>query len=406
MPLLAVLGLVHLGFALTLLILRQTGRCDDGVVVLPAVQDLAAVGRGFARLSLVEDGAGHPTAVAVSPAASRVENSWRNVPPPQVRCGVEMLYMSTFFGRPNLPQVNEKKQNFYDGTSRAIGVQVDSDVAINRRAEMLSKKFVLVGAMAAAGTVGSAHATFMDFTVDQTSITAGTTATALGLSLGAPQFVADKITGFYNERLTINSVGGAFDTAAYSYMNAFSANEGTTPPVPNGSLAGTTYNLYAVFTSSGFFDGGTTFTGLTGSFKFYLDPLKDTTLALGTTGSDPIARGNIGDDYELASASVLSFGTGNNVDPGSYKLIFSNFTLTSPNGPQFFVAPVDFYMNVTVTGDFDQFNVVFDPDTGLATVSPTGDVSAVFEQVPEPGSLALAGLALLGIGSIRRRFMK
>ncbi len=74
---------------------------------------------------------------------------------------------------------------------------------------------------------------------------------------------------------------------------------------------------------------------------------------------------------------------------GFFDLVFDDFTLTD-DGKGYFVSPTPFSLRVNVDGDFDNFLVV-------GTQNIDGDVSAQF-LVPEPGSLILAGLALLGLG--------
>lgn len=264
---------------------------------------------------------------------------------------------------------------------------------------------VAAAALALLGATAAHAAPFGDFTVDQTSITVGDTPTLLAFDIGEPTFEADKINGGYNEVLTITAAfdptSNPFVSNAYAYLNGFFRNEGT--DIAIGSLSGTGYNLYATFTASGSYDlTNNTFTGASGTLNFYLDPLVDTVLGLGTSGSDPVTAVGNSDDYLLATATNLAFATGNNVEPGSYRIIWDNLALTS-DGSEFFVAPTPFYLVVDVTGDFDVFPVEFDPDTGTATISTTGDVSAVFQDVPEPASLALVGLGLLGLGAARRR---
>ena len=224
---------------------------------------------------------------------------------------------------------------------------------------------------------------------------------------GKVPFVADKITGNYVERVTFNP-GGTFDVSIKWNAGQFVANDGTSP-LNAGGLAGTGlnndlgYGMYAFFQGSGTFAGGT-FTLGSGSLNLYLDDLLDTTFtAAGSQSATAMwgVTGGGGDDLLLATGSALA-GTGNVTcsvgnNCGSFGQV-TTFSLTGV-GSSFFTSPSPFYDISLQSGQFNGF-------IPAGTLTLDGSLDVIFAKVPEPGSIALVGLALVGLGVASRRKAK
>lgn len=263
-------------------------------------------------------------------------------------------------------------------------------------------KTVLACSVAAACLFSGAAsaATFPDFTVDPVG------------SKG--NFVADKITGNYTEVASFGA--GVFNVSLFWEAGQFVANDGNSQ-VKNTGLTND-YGLYATYKASGTFvssGGKTTFTFLpgSGSLQLFLDSNNDTSVTSApVSGSGNFALGSDGDDVLLAtgmalagegtldpSLSTCGGGGGSGINCGSFGSD-TTFQLTNA-GKLFFIAPNPFYNLSFQSGQLNNF-------TPAGTQEINGSLDVVFDsaEVPEPASIALLGMGLLGLGMSRRRKQK
>lgn len=224
-------------------------------------------------------------------------------------------------------------------------------------------------------------------------------------------FTADKITGNYNEIATFNP-DGTFSVSLVWNAGQFVTNGGTTPVTRTG--LNDSYGLYALYTATGTFgveNGANVFRFAEGSGRLamYLDVNLDSTFNLGTSGLNAASVGNASDDLLLAEGNPLS-GVGvldptlptcgpDGINCGSFGAS-SDFALAG-FGPSFFTSPNPFYNLSFQSGQLNNF-------VPVGTQQINGSLDVVFSgaEVPEPASVGLLGLGMLGLYAARRRNSK
>lgn len=256
-----------------------------------------------------------------------------------------------------------------------------------------TKKALATTALAATLGLGANVASATNvFTIDEAG--AGDAATAIQ---------ADRLTGPYNEIVTFDGFGGFAVSLVLEIDTITNAGFGTTTGI------GSAYDLYALYTATGTVSAPvgtvTTFTPTVGSgaFTLYLDTLDDTVFGPASAPASGLlpwtALGGAGEDIAIATGTTVGGnGTLDTSCPSSNCGSFGTTTSFALNaaGAAFFTSPSPFYDFSFQSGNF---LTPFSTAPGNVLISGSADVTFV----PEPGSLALMGLGLLGLGLGARR---
>jgi hypothetical protein len=258
---------------------------------------------------------------------------------------------------------------------------------------------LITGALTMA-SAGASAVTFADFIVNEGSVN------------NAKQnlILADKITGNYTEVITFNR-NNTFDVSLLWQAAQFVADDGAnTVDSQLGGLTKKEYDLYALFKGSGTVatSGGVSTFSFTpgGSLEVFIDPKSNTEFTAPLNGAAAFRRTNKGDDYLIATGvptsgkgtldpSLSTCGTNQGINCGSFGSS-TTFELTDA-GRDYFIAPNPFYNVSFQSGQLNNFQI-------SGTQSINGSLDVVFNStVPEPGTVALAGLGLIGLAFNRRR---
>lgn len=222
--------------------------------------------------------------------------------------------------------------------------------------------------------------------------------------------IADRLTFGYQARIIQTIVGGSlagaddpFTENGFLNKASFEMGAGNAVSSQLNALEPNGYKIYGVFTITGEADPfgatGILATFANASLTLFIDRSSDT--VLGFNGANAVTVANNVDDTAIANLTLVTgeahvFG---GLANGDFDSIL-NFSLT-PFGATYFVLPSPFFTLENFGGNTQTITGASLTSSFVATA--TGAGVELFLVVPEPTTLSIVGLALLGLGVVTRR---
>lgn len=221
----------------------------------------------------------------------------------------------------------------------------------------------------------------------------------------ASPFQANTLSGTASTLLTLDPTTNTVQGSGYIAMTAF--NLDSVPLSPNVTGLNTAYDLYTTFsyttslTSGTFGEPGSTYDVTSLTYNLWAaDPAGSTTFTPANADGTPATAVN--GAAQLVGTGTLIEGTAGFNALGGASFNSTNTYVNTAFGSTFFTAPVPFF-----DISFDEFNNTTQGFTRngnfIALNSAAGTIDFNRTSVPEPATLALVGIAMLGIGASTRK---